>query len=127
MGALVAKITSEDEVVAATGLDWSGELPYYAGRRGLILPNWLDHDPDSETLKSERDALDASGAHVGAYLACGNQPEDRELAPRLATSFGLSPQPFIVGGCSIFIGDGRRATLAELTAPPPSAPPPRHP
>jgi hypothetical protein len=70
-------------------------------------------------MRSERAALDASGTPVGAYLACGNQPEDRELAPRLATSFGLSPQPFSVGGCRIFVGDEPRATLRELTAPPP--------
>jgi hypothetical protein len=118
MGTLVAEITAADEVVAATGLDWSSELPYYADRRGLILPDWLDHDPDSEILRSEREALDASGAHVGAYLACGNQLEDFELAPRLASSFGLSPIPLSVGGCRVFVADGRRATLTMMTISP---------
>jgi hypothetical protein len=34
-----ASHTAADEVVAVIGSDWSSELPYYAGRHGLILPD----------------------------------------------------------------------------------------
>lgn len=33
--------SSPDEVILAFGLDWSAEVPYYAERRAMLVPDWI--------------------------------------------------------------------------------------
>jgi hypothetical protein len=68
----VARVTPPDKVVVGFGLDWSSELPYYAGRRGLMWPSWMNHDPSDPEF---RQAIEGIGFHrIGSMVLCLVRP-----------------------------------------------------
>lgn len=123
---LLAKVTRPDEVIAVLGFDWTSEVPFYADRRGLMVPDWLGVDPASKIFTDERAALAADHRHVGALLACGAAVRDLAGPAKLAASFDLSPEPLNAGGCGLFVSAERRAEILARTGTPaaPSATPP---
>src|SRR5262249_3701067 len=50
LGTVVASATSPGSVVVGLGMDWSSELPFYADRRALMLPDWMPRDLHSPML-----------------------------------------------------------------------------
>jgi hypothetical protein len=95
----LAAITSGTDVILGFGLDWSPEVPYYAGRRALMWPGHLP--PSGEPLLGALDRLESY--RVGAVFACreGSLPAD-SLAV-LERRLPLSPVPRQrVGDCEVF-------------------------
>lgn len=81
------------------GLDWSSELPYYAERKALAVPDWYP-DYEDPLTRPER----YLGANpVGALVACtGVRAPAKETLERFLTAHG----PFretSTPGCRIFI------------------------
>ncbi len=60
--------TAENSVVIGFGFDWSSELPYYAHRRGLMLPNWIVDDRLTAVLDKPTQPI--GGLPVGAIVIC---------------------------------------------------------
>jgi hypothetical protein len=98
-----AKIVREesppDKPILVYGLDWSSELPYYAQRKALAVPDWYP--------KFEEPLADPGryfgGARVGGLVVCASIKQPAEQAvQRFLTSHG----PFrevSIWACRIFV------------------------
>jgi hypothetical protein len=64
----VAANTPPDSVVIGFGFDWSSELPYYAQRKGLIVPVWVGDDRLKTLLANPTQPI--GGLPVGAIVIC---------------------------------------------------------
>jgi hypothetical protein len=61
--------TQENQAVLFFGIDWSSELPYYATRRSVAVPDWIP----SKYLRQLLDADRTFGPHpLGALVVCPN-------------------------------------------------------
>ncbi len=58
--------TREDEVVVIFGEDWNSEIPYYIGRRAVMIPNWMPLDFSRPSFQKIKHNLDGYG--VGAVI-----------------------------------------------------------
>ncbi len=60
--------TTENSVVIGFGFDWSSELPYYARRRGLMVPGWIVDDRLTAVL--DKPTRPIGGLPIGAIVIC---------------------------------------------------------
>jgi hypothetical protein len=81
-------------------MDWSPELPFYADRRALMLPNWMPRDLDTPMLK--RSLANLGTAEVGALIACPTRPADAAFSTPLAEQLSLDPVPKWLERCPLF-------------------------
>ena len=100
LGTLVRQATRRNAVVVGIGLDWSSELPFYAKRRALMIPNWAPRDLQTPMI-------DGSLAHlrpdeVDALVECPGSSKDDGFARQLAARLGLDAEPRPVEWCSMF-------------------------
>lgn len=71
LAAHVRSSTGSDDVLLAFGVDWSSELPYYATRRAMLVPDWVGVD----TLRKMRaDPSSYLGQYqLGIIVVCPNK------------------------------------------------------
>jgi hypothetical protein len=63
--------TSPDEVLLGFGLDWSAEVPYYAQRRAMLVPDWIQ---PVQIQAMQEDPRRISGRlSLGLVIVCPNQ------------------------------------------------------
>jgi hypothetical protein len=100
LGTAVAAATSPGSVVVGLGMDWSSELPFYADRRALMLPDWLPRHLDSPMLAGSLGNL--RSGEVGALVVCSPRAEDAAFSSVLAERLRLDPVPTRTAGCWLF-------------------------
>lgn len=114
--------TVGEDIIVVAGCDWSPEIPYYSGRRALMIPTGHEQrlDDAGACLRS------LAGYRLGAVLVRRRPGDDAVLvaAARLADRAGLSrsepdPAPDVV----LFTRPGMARTSSA--APGPSGPAPR--
>ena len=90
------RVTQPVEVLLIVGCDWSPEIPYYSGRRALMIPNWktfsLQHLP---TYLQKLEGTPIGALVIREDAACRFEPD--ELRQTLA-ALGLSPDPAYTDG-----------------------------
>ena len=74
LAAVVARLTPPDKVVLGFGLAWSSELPFYAERRALIWPPWMDQGPEAPDL--QRAIREIGVERIGSMVLCAFRPDE---------------------------------------------------
>jgi hypothetical protein len=85
LGAQVAAQTSPDDVLLIYGLDWSSELPYYAGRRSLMDRGMGVPVPGSP-LGQSFILVKEFGLKFGAMIVCDRFKSQTEFMTKRANS-----------------------------------------
>jgi hypothetical protein len=80
-GLAVKKATPPNSVVVAFGMMWGADLPYYAERRGIIVPNGVSDPVIRQILFEERDRW-FGGRKLSAMVDC-TVFEIERIAPAL--------------------------------------------
>lgn len=65
---IVRRTTGPEDIVAAFGLDWNGELPYYSERRAIMVPHHRIDDGEAFT----RSVMSLGLRRVGAVVFAGS-------------------------------------------------------
>ncbi len=96
--------TAADEVVIGFGLDWSPEVPYYATRRAMLVPDWLG--PDVLKTMLGNPSRYAGSARVGMVIVCPNhfpeRPDTRDDYRALMVQLTVSRRETQVASCSLY-------------------------
>ena len=96
--------TQSTDAFIGFGLDWSSEVPYYAERRALLIPdaasaNMLDAIASNPSFYTEQQ-------HIGAIVVCPNNlerdPERKASYQHLLGKITTNLRAKIVGYCSVF-------------------------
>lgn len=95
--------SKEDQALLIFGMDWSSELPYYATRKAIAVPDWAS----DESLKHLLDTQRSFGSEgVGALIVCPSSFATSEASTRSVYdavikkySYGRSVQ--VVSGCQV--------------------------
>jgi hypothetical protein len=114
LGATVAAATRPDDIVVGLGLDWSAELPFYAERRALMIPNWTPRDFEASMVKDS--LADLASARVGALVSCSAASAEASFAVQMAERLGLDPIPRPAEWCAMFTA--RRPPAERLPSSP---------
>lgn len=95
--------TSADQAILGFGLDWSSELPYYAERRALMMPDWASAEHVAELADPTRAFGDAP---LGALVACANTLADNPATSvayaRVIAHYTAGVAPTQVAGCLVY-------------------------
>jgi hypothetical protein len=108
LGAAVAAGTPSDSVIVGVGLDWSSEVPFYADRRALMIPNWTARDLDTMIMRNALEHL--HGENIGGLLSCPAVSQEVHFVAELLERLGLDPTPTSAQWCSLFTLPARQAT-----------------
>lgn len=104
----VRRVTRPTEVLLIVGCDWSPEIPYYSGRRALMIPDWKTVSFRSLPTYLQR----LEGTPVGALVIREDAPrrfEPDELRQTLA-ALALNPEPVSTDGTyTVYARQGRPA------------------
>jgi hypothetical protein len=96
--------TDPDDVLLVFGADWSSEIPYYATRRAMLVPDWMG----TESLKKMRvDPHSFTGTlKLGMVIACPNkladQPSTKAEFKLLLSKVTAGKSSTVVHGCEIY-------------------------
>ncbi len=92
----LGRSTGPEDLLVIIGHDWSPEIPYYAGRRALMIPDWK-----SVALERWPEYLQGSrGCRIGALVVSASSPHasQRETIRKLRIHAGLSETPLLLDG-----------------------------
>lgn len=96
--------TTAQGVVVAFGQDWSSELPYFSGRRAVMIPDWASDDVLA-SLAADDAAL--GGLPLAALVNCPNQvgssPERVQWLAEITRRYAAGGQKQDVGGCEVWL------------------------
>ncbi len=84
-------ITGEEQSLIVAGDDWSSVIPYYSGRRALMIRNDLTND--SAYLDRAFAAL--QDTPVAALILMGPEQANTALLARATAAFELDPKPLV--------------------------------
>jgi hypothetical protein len=96
---LLAQLVRPDEMIVVLGEDWDPSMPYYAGRRALMLASGREQDPEHVRRSVAR--LDP--AKVGAVVLHGAFWRDQALVQSLFARLQLGAAPLFHNGRDIGI------------------------
>jgi hypothetical protein len=102
----VAQLTAPDDVIVVMGCDWSSEVPFYAGRRALMVPYWADEEVLESAIRN------LQGEHVGALVVCRYYEVKEQFRLRLMDAFHFRKEPSIDQPCAVYV-----APRADAAAP----------
>jgi len=85
----IAALTDPGDVIVIYGDDWASMIPYYAQRRALMVPGWLEND---EPRQQEAFAL-LKDEHIPFLLMKDYTRFNRQLIDRRIADFKLHPAP----------------------------------
>ena len=96
---VVREQSPADKPILVYGHDWSSELPYYAQRKALAVPDWYNDFEDP--LRAPQRYFGGSG--IGALVICGGlRTPAEEAVQRFLTTHG-SFRTASTASCRIFI------------------------
>lgn len=109
------KNTDQKDVIAGFGLDWSPEVPYYAERRALLIPDAANNDMLNTIASNPLNFTD--GSRIGAVVVCPNKLSDTPLKiaayNRLIHSLTEGLTLHSVGFCNVY--SAQESTLNQIT------------
>ena len=95
--------TTAQGVVVAFGQDWSSELPYFSGRRAVMIPDWAS-DEVLASLAADDAAL--GGLPLAALVNCpsqvGSSPGRVQWQAEIIRRYAAGGQQEI-GGCEVWL------------------------
>lgn len=106
IGEAVHRLTTPDEICIIYGLDWSAEIPLYAGRRALMIAGWTDArergaSPDTSPVHSLLQNLRPNVP--GAVVICGGTRHDTDYLKHIREQFHLTrPPDFENDACAVY-------------------------
>lgn len=93
-----------DDMLLIFGADWSSEIPYYATRRAMLVPDWVGPDV-LKRMRLDQDSF-TGGLKLALVIACPNKLAEQ---PPTAEEFGLLFADVTAGrtrtevhGCAIY-------------------------
>jgi len=96
--------TSPDDVLLVFGADWSSEIPYYATRRAMMVPDWMGVELLNRMRLDQR--AFTGGLNLGLVIACPNklaeQPAKAAEFKLLFSAVTSGKTPTMVHGCAIY-------------------------
>jgi hypothetical protein len=96
--------TDPKDVFVGFGLDWSSEVPYYAERRALLIPDTATGDMLDQIASNPLSFTGKSS--IGAVVICPNKlsasPQEAFSYSRLLHSVTTNLTPRIVGICEVY-------------------------
>lgn len=96
--------TTAQGVVVAFGQDWSSELPYFSGRRAVMIPDWAS-DEVLASLAADDAAL--GGLPLAALVNCpsqvGSSPERMQWQAEIIRRYAAGGQKQEIGGCEVWL------------------------
>lgn len=101
---LIKEATPDNAVIVAFGMDWSSELPYFAHRRAVMVPDWA---PTSalEAMAGSDAAL--GDGPLGALVDCPNgiasDPVRRELQQQIIARYSAGASAQQIGDCQLWL------------------------
>ncbi|HAL23875.1 MAG TPA: hypothetical protein DCP40_14300 [Stenotrophomonas sp.] len=108
IAALIQAGTPQDGVVLALGQDWSSELPYRAGRRGVMVPDWASDDVLRSLVETD---VALGGLPLAALVVCPNQlastAERAHWQAQLLQRYSTGAQKQVVGQCEVWLQPAR--------------------
>lgn len=96
---LLAEVVKPDEMVVILGEDWDPAMPYYAGRRALMMASGRERKPE----EVRRSIARVDAAKVAAVVLHGAFWRDRTLVEGLFARLQLEPTPLFHNGNDIGI------------------------
>jgi hypothetical protein len=78
----IKEATPPDSVIVVFGTGWGADLPYFSGRRGIVLANWFPIAAIRQVLFEERDRW-FGGRKLGGVVDCSVY-ESQDIDSRLA-------------------------------------------
>jgi hypothetical protein len=107
----IRQLTRPQDVIVVHGTDWSSELPFYAQRRALVIPD------GQQAIAPEAVEANIRRLHdepVALVVFLGAARERRELIERRIRDFALWPTPlFSVGEAEVYAAE---SDLVRMTA-----------
>lgn len=96
--------TAPDSVMVVFGLDWSSELPFFADRRAVMVPDWAP--PSTMKSLADSNAL-LGGAPLGMLVDCPNQisidPSRAVDYGRIVAKFSAGAELHEIQGCQVWL------------------------
>jgi hypothetical protein len=86
---IVERTTDRNDVVAAFGLDWNAELPYYSRRRAIMVP----HNRIDDTAAFAQSLAALGSRRVGALVLAGTLKTSPYFIRPRVQQLGLEPFP----------------------------------
>lgn len=104
IGEAIRDHTNPDEVAVMVGLDWSPEVPFYAERRSLLIPDWITNgEPEKMTASINSSIQDLSSQKVGAVAVCRDVRTKTNILDTLLQHFNLKTKPvFTSPMCDVY-------------------------
>ena len=81
--------TPPKSVLVVAGNDWSPVIPYYSGRKALMIRNGLEY----QAAYLDRAFADLAGEEVSALVLVGEQRGNADLIQRAVKAFDVDPLP----------------------------------
>lgn len=110
--AALKSFTAPDDILVIIGQDWDGMVPYYSGRRALMLVNGRENDFAAVQKSVSRiDPL-----RVGAVVIQGRKWRDRNFVLAALGSLNLGGQPlFVDSGVNVglWVPEERQALVRD--------------
>jgi hypothetical protein len=104
LAAFARSHTKPDEVILGFGLDWSAEVPYYATRRAMLVPDWIT--PDALKVMRADPRRYTGGLPLGLVIVCpnqlGNQAQSKDDYRLLLDSVIQGRSKSVVHGCIVY-------------------------
>lgn len=109
---LVAAVSQPDEIIIVFGQDWDATVPYYSGRKAIMLHS--NREEDLAVLRRTLDRVDRS--RIAAVVLMGSQWRDTDFARRVLPEIPLGTQPFLFDGIGIgiWVPEERQPTLRAV-------------
>lgn len=95
--------TSSEDALLVFGLNWAPDVPYYAERRAMMLPDWVPPEDFLSTLNQKEAFGDVK---VGAVVVCPNEldrdPERSRIYRALLEQYTRGRTMDVIAGCKVF-------------------------
>lgn len=98
----VREHTRPDQIIVAAGLSWSSEVPYYAERRAIMIP---DKSNDSNIRRLLENLQRSSGGYsIGAFVSCPDGASDSSSPAYVSLFDKLTKdrREHFVGYCAVY-------------------------
>ncbi|HLP00938.1 MAG TPA: hypothetical protein VK163_02845 [Opitutaceae bacterium] len=108
----IRELTQPSDVIVVHGTDWSSELPYYAQRRALVVPDGqLATAPEAVEANIRR----LGDEHVALVVFAGPAMARRELIERRIRDFALWPEPlFRLADAVVYVAESDIVRMAAI-------------
>lgn len=104
IAALIKSSTQAQSVIVGFGQDWSSELPYFAGRRAVMVPDWA---PTTALASMAGSDAALGGLPLGALVDCphglGSDPARSAFVQQIIARYSAGATAQTVGHCQVWL------------------------